>query len=186
MKNLSSSSAAIAEPDLVSELRTLAEAIAATRSGIAQLRTEDISRAHLPAAKDELDAVVVATEQATNRIFEAVEEIEALSAQMPDEIGTSVGAAVTAVYEACAFQDITGQRITKVVETLRFVDAKILDLLKALGFVPGEAPEPGDGTSAARIPDRAGRPDADLLNGPALPGAATSQEEIDSLLADLE
>ena len=74
-----------------------------------------------------------ATEQATNSIFEAVEGIEALTDQMTPEVSEQVVAAVTSVYEACGFQDITGQRISKVVGALKQVEEKVVALQETFG-----------------------------------------------------
>src|SRR3546814_15899825 len=95
------------------------------RAEIAELRPDDINSEHLPAATDELTAIVGSTEQATHTIFEAVEGIEALTEQMDTEVGAQVSAAVTSIFEACGFQDITGQRITKVVTALQKIETKI-------------------------------------------------------------
>ena len=110
----------------------LDEADAAFRTA-AELRPDDINSEHLPAATDELTAIVGSTEQATHTIFEAVEGIEALTAKMDPEVAAQVSAAITSVFEACGFQDITGQRITKVVTALQHVESKVDALLHAFG-----------------------------------------------------
>src|SRR3546814_7907089 len=99
------------------------------RAEIAELRPDDINSEHLPAATDELTAIVGSTEQANHTIFEAVEGIEALTEQMDTEVGAQVSAAVTSIFEACGFQDITGQRITKVVTALQKIETKVDALL---------------------------------------------------------
>ena len=86
------------------EIESLSSFINSARSEIAALRPQDITEEHLPAATDELEAIVGATEQATNAIFEAVELIEGLAAEMPPEISEKITGAVTSVYEACGFQ----------------------------------------------------------------------------------
>ena len=66
----------------------------------------------LPDASVELNAVVDATEQATNQIMESSEALTALP--FADAQTTmQVNAHVTRIFEACSFQDITGQRIAK-------------------------------------------------------------------------
>ena len=164
------------------DIDALARYINTARAEIADLRPDDINSEHLPAATDELTAIVGATEQATHQIFEAVEGIEALSEKMDPEVAEQVSAAVTSIFEACGFQDITGQRITKVVTALQQVEAKVEALLHAFGDDikrdgPAKAPEKKK-TAPSGAP---ARPDEDLLNGPQLPEEAISQDDIDAL-----
>ena len=81
--------------------------------------------------------------------------------------------ATTRIYEACSFQDITGQRITKVVATLKTIDAKVAQIVGAFsGRRTDEAPA---------VPVL-----AMLENGPQLPGQAMDQSDIDKLLASFD
>ncbi|WP_299616713.1 protein phosphatase CheZ [Pelagibius sp.] len=165
-----------------SDIEALARYINTARSEIADLRPDDINAEHLPAATDELSAIVGSTEQATNTIFEAVESIEALAEKMPEEIADQVSTAITSIYEACGFQDITGQRITKVVTALQKVESKVDALLHAFGddLMPSDAPKKPEKKTKAPSGDPA-RPDEDLMNGPQLPEDAISQDDIDAL-----
>ncbi len=164
------------------DIEALARYINTARAEIAELRPDDINSEHLPAATDELTAIVGATEQATHTIFEAVESIETLTEKMEPEVATQVSAAVTSIFEACGFQDITGQRITKVVTTLQQVESKIDALLQAFGedIKRDGPPKPVEKKKTAPSGAPA-RPDEDLLNGPQLPENASSQDDIDAL-----
>ena len=162
------------------ELEGLAKYILAAKREIAALRPDDITSEHLPKATDELDAIVGSTEEATNGILQAMELLEGLTPQMPAEIAEQVTNAVTQVYESCNFQDITGQRITKVVKALQHIEQKVDGLLAIFG---------GDVASRAAAdadaaPETAEEKDKKLLNGPQLPDNASSQDEIDKLMAD--
>ena len=117
------------------DIEALARYINTARAEIAELRPDDINAEHIPAATDELTAIVGSTEQATNTIFEAVESIEALTEKMPEDVAEQVSNAVTSIFEACGFQDITGQRITKVVTALQKVESRVDD--HALGHEGG-------------------------------------------------
>jgi len=147
---------------------------------MAALRPDEIRSRHLPSASDELDAVVGATEQATNSILEAVGVIETLVGEMTPEVGKQITEAVTRVYEACNFQDITGQRITKIVKALQHIEAKVDALLAAFG----EEIEAYKQANPVPAEERAS--DGALLNGPQLPDEAAKQAEIDALLASLD
>ncbi|MGF1591694.1 MAG: protein phosphatase CheZ [Kiloniellaceae bacterium] len=164
------------------DIEALARYINTARAEIAELCPDDINSEHLPAATDELTAIVGATEQATHTIFEAVEGIEALTEKMDPEVAEKVSAAVTSVFEACGFQDITGQRITKVVTALQKVEAKVDALLNAFGDDLKREGAPRPPEKKSKTPSGApARPDEDLLNGPQLPENAISQDDIDAL-----
>ena len=167
---------------LYAEIESLARFINHAKAEIAALRPDEIKDEHLATATDELEAIVGATESATNQIFEAVESIEELGASLQADQAEKITAAVTSVYEACGFQDITGQRITKVVTALRHIEAKVEGLLEAFGQEFRSVSPPADKPEAAPADDKSARPDEHLLNGPQMPEDAISQEDIDALL----
>ena len=119
--------------------------------------------------------------------MESVETIEGLTDQMPREVSEQVVDAVTQVYEACGFQDITGQRIKKVVSTLTQIEEKVHALLGAFGQ-DGQIDAAKAKASKAEKPKEEAAPptDADLLNGPQMAENAISQEDIDALLASFD
>ncbi len=164
-----------------SEMEALSRYIAGLKAELAALRPEDITKEHLPAAADELDAIVGATEQATNSIFEAVEAIEDLAGKMKSKGAKEIGQQVTKVYEACSFQDITGQRISKVVKALKHIEEKVQSLLDAFGNeITGLSDDERSRPASAKAP---ARPDEHLLNGPQSADDAISQDDIDALLS---
>lgn len=160
---------------LYRELEQLAGYIHNARAEIASLRPKDIQDKYIASATDELDAIVAATESATNQILDAVESIESLQGEMSPDASAKLVDYITRVYEACNFQDITGQRITKVVKALKHIEERIDALVEAFG------PDIADQPSAPESP----RPltDADLLNGPQLDERAKKQADIDKLFA---
>lgn len=169
-----------AELSLYAELDGLWRFIRHAKTEIAALRPDEIQDKHLPTAADELDAIVGATEQATHVILDSVEKIERATASLTGENKESVGTAVTSIYEACNFQDITGQRINKVVRTLKQIEDKVAGLVKAFGDEIERAASVGAHAAPATSPTAA-EADKALLNGPQLPGNANSQADIDAL-----
>lgn len=157
---------------LYAEVESLARYIGEARAEIAAIRPEEIRDQHLRSATDELDAIVESTEHATNAILEAAEAIESIAATAAPPMNDAMTAAVTKIYEACNFQDVTGQRVTKVVKALKHIEVKVEGLLVTFGG--------GAGTRPAAV---AADPHAELLNGPQLPANATSQDDIDRMLA---
>jgi chemotaxis protein CheZ len=164
---------------LYGELEALARYIQHAKREIAAIRPDDISSEHIASATDELDAVIGATEDATNLIMDSCDVIGALAGKVEPEIGAELTGAVTKIFEACNFQDITGQRITKVVRTLRYIEDKVDALIQALG---DEVQKSHERAAAEADPND----EASLLNGPQLPGNAIDQSEIDKLLASFD
>ncbi len=159
------------------ELKDLRNLIEETRQDISSARMSDIGGKHIPTATDELDAVVLATEVATESIMDACDSLSAQAGKLPAESNQAVMADVTKILEACSFQDITGQRITKVVRSLKTIDEKVSRLLEILeDKIPGLPTTEEEDTRSA---------DAKLMNGPQSADKAVSQADIDKLLADL-
>ncbi len=160
------------------ELDDLAQYIRAAKSEIIDLCPNDIREEHLPDAADQLDAIVSATAEATNTILDAAEIIDAEARSIGAK---EINEQVVRMFEACSFQDLTGQRISKVVNTLKHIEAHLDRLVDAFGEEVRRATKPRNGGEKA-----SGKTDADLLNGPELPEKANKQEEIDALLASFD
>jgi chemotaxis protein CheZ len=165
-----------AELSLYQELEGLSRLIRHAKAEIAALRPDEIQDKHLPSATDELDAIVGSTEQATNVILDSVEKIEGATATLTGEAKDQIANAITNIYEACNFQDITGQRISKVVRTLKQIETKVAGLVRAFGDEGVPA-----GASVVDAVEEVVDQDKALLNGPQLPGAANTQADIDAL-----
>ena len=161
------------------EMEKIHDLIERMKEEIRAVRPDEIQESHLPNAKDELTAVVQATEDATGRILDAAEIIEEVAGKLEGDAQDRLLQAATAIYEASNFQDITGQRITKVTSALRAIDDKITALLTAF------APEDHPPQKAPEQKDEKPKTDADLLNGPQLPDNAASQDDIDALFNNL-
>ena len=154
---------------LKAELDCMQAAIVRTTKEIAALHTKGPQNAHVTSATDQLDAVVEGTEKATTAILGASEEIDQMAAMLHHSLKDSQDKAmaediqhqVVRIFEACNFQDLAGQRISKVVSTLHFIEERVMRMIELWGGIdafhdiePEEMPKPtGD--------------DA-LLNGPAL------------------
>ncbi len=94
----------------------------------------------------ELEAVVQTTESAAERILQAAEAINdwALANGHSAEESAQLTARVNAIFEACAFQDLTGQRIHRALASLQQVET-LLEALMAragAGAVEPTAPPP--------------------------------------------
>lgn len=130
-------------------------------------------------AAGELGAAVEGMEKAVQTILQSAEVIDdcakvlaiAHSNGHERKLAEDVQDHLLRIYEACNFQDIAGQRIGKVIETLSTVDNRPMR-------PDGNGSDPE--TSVER-PDSSGR----LLNGPRLDGEAgtVSQRDIDAMFS---
>jgi chemotaxis protein CheZ len=174
------------EARLLAEVEELGQTIAAAKADIVALDVGDISADHIPSATDELDAIVAHTAAATERILETCETLdgvaETLGREEDDALAQAAARqlqiATTQIYEACSFQDITGQRIGKIVTTLKTIEAKINHMVAAFGDGPGRVASPLQAVSVSEAES--------LLNGPQLPALAMDQDDIDKLLASFD
>ncbi|CAK0768989.1 chemotaxis protein CheZ [uncultured Gammaproteobacteria bacterium] len=119
------------------EISDISGRIKATKMEIAALRHPLAQEDKFQQASEELNAVVSATEVATNTIISCAEELEEivheLRAQMPEGYQSSrvrdMNDVIVRIFEACNFQDLTGQRITKVVRALSFIEERVEAML---------------------------------------------------------
>ncbi|MEP2706995.1 MAG: protein phosphatase CheZ [Roseibium sp.] len=168
------------------ELDAIYDAISQTKKEIASLHhTTGAEGEEMTRVTNELDAVVDGTEGATETILTAAEYIDetanTLSARLKGQdadLAGDIQEKVVQIFEACNFQDLTGQRITKVVGTLRFVEDRIMQMMDIWGGIESfqdiELDQPD-------LPEG----DAALLNGPALDNDVdvASQDDIDALFS---
>ena len=99
------------------------------------------------------------------------ETIERLMPRVDADVAAELLTAVTRIYEASAFQDITGQRISKIIGAVLDIETKIGTLVQACGTSMDGLLEP--------------QGDAALLNGPQLGKNAATQDDIDALFESL-
>ncbi len=162
------------------ELQGLQKIIEDARSAIGATRPDDINAKYIPNATDELDAVVESTAEATGTIMDAAEIIMEKAGAIGGEHGDAITNEVMKIFEACSFQDITGQRITNVVKTLKAIEEKVGKMITIIA-----SRIPGIGDSSDLPPEQDTRTaDEKLMNGPQMPDKAITQEDIDKLLSD--
>ncbi|MBM3568323.1 MAG: protein phosphatase CheZ [Alphaproteobacteria bacterium] len=155
------------------ELDSLHTYIRDTKRELAKLSPAEIKHRRIPRAGEELGAIVRATEEATNTIMGAAETLMGADASDAAQFKALVDEQCMKIFEACSFQDITGQRVTKVVSTLSHIEERLNGLAEVLGLGNEEAPP--------EVDTREG--DAKLLHGPALAGEGVNQSEADALMS---
>lgn len=170
--------------DVRIEIAQMVRSIGRAKAEIASIKhplaNESDDKVHR--ASSELDLIVQDTETATNKILAGNENIELainkLNTTHHDDpevqaMVEDVAFNVIEILEACNFQDITGQRITKVVNTLRYIEDRILAMISIWGVeafsdLPVETDDDREGDDA-------------LMNGPAIANEGISQDDIDAL-----
>lgn len=166
------------------ELDSIQEAIMSTKKELATLHTGSFQGDGMNRVTDELDAIVSGTEQATETILAAAETIDTNAGDLRAmlkrganvELVSDIQDQTVQIFEACNFQDLTGQRITKIVKTLHFIEDRVNRMmgiwggLEAFNEIAPHIQEVEDEQAA-------------LLNGPALPDddSRVNQDDIDAL-----
>lgn len=177
------------EEFLRSEFQSIANSIGEARDEILSLIPQDEEgHPRITDAHEQLEAVVKMTDEASTQIMDAADTIQNAVDNNDANLQNVISDAVAQIYLACNFQDITGQRITKVVHTLEHIDNKIQKILKLFSELE-HASDSTSGTKADASDLKAKREDeekAGLLSGPALPDEAPSQDDIDALFASVK
>jgi chemotaxis protein CheZ len=165
---------AAVDTKIYAEFRDLADHISQTRTEIVRLRADKIKSEKIPKAGKELDAIVRSTEEATDTIMGAAEEIMGADTADAEAYQTLVNDACMRIFEACSFQDLTGQRITKVVKTFTYIEDRISTLLEAHGDL---LPAAGDDEADETVTVDGGT----VLDGPQMEGGGVSQDDVDAM-----
>ncbi len=156
-------------------LSDLIDLIAAAKTQSAVDENELRSQKEIAIARDELSAVIEHTAEATETILNTCEEMDGLADKLENQnaIASDLRACTARIFEACTFQDITAQRVKKVVNAVELIEQRLEAML-------------GDLNARASLPAKAepvidvNNP-ASLLNGPQLPGKAFDQSDVDLL-----
>jgi chemotaxis protein CheZ len=166
------------------ELDLIYDAISRTKREIAVLHGNSFNGEEMAKVNGELGAVVGGTEEATQQILEAAESIDNAATALsritsPDQqklLSEEIQERVVSIFEACNFQDLTGQRIKKVMTTMKFIENHItimMDIWGGVDAIKAHAPPIVDLREG----------DDRLLNGPKIEGDVghASQDDIDAL-----
>jgi chemotaxis protein CheZ len=176
-KKAAPSQAPIDAKVVVRELAAVADYIKHIKREIGALRANELCRDRIPMAHQELGSVVAATASATHTIMAAAEEILGSDEASLDRYRNRVEMKLLEIFEACAFQDITGQRIAKVLEALAQLEKRLNRFAEAVNVRDSaDAPDPEEALRAARR-------EMLLLSGPAAAGQGIEQDDIDKLFA---
>lgn len=174
---------------LRSDIGEIDEAIRGTKKELAAIKVG----AHIGGvdiAALELATVVSQTEAATNDILAAAEGIETIAGAIQSEttlenaksLANDIADKVTTIYMASNFQDLSGQRISRVVDTLNFIESRVHRMIEAWGGLQA-LHDLMETEIQTKEEERLTEGAAALANGPVLTGAEdhVDQNEIDAL-----
>lgn len=130
----------------------------------------------MPDSSEQLHNVLESTEEATTTILDAANSIqEILGKETLSEAGrTQLDELVMKIFEACTFQDISGQRIKKVQKNLTALQDKLMAMSTAVN---------GSALSSVPMPAAKQTESESLMNGPQLNGEGPSQDDIDKMFS---
>ena len=161
------------------ELQDMSATISHARREIAALRPTEDGSDRFSTATNELDAIIVSTERASSDILTSAERILDMIGKLREggdaaELHSPIESEVMEIFTACSFQDLTGQRTTKVINVLRYIEQRIGSMIA----IWGEDKMPRNDLPPDPVDER---PDAHLLHGPSLTGI--DQSEVDQLMS---
>jgi chemotaxis protein CheZ len=169
---------------LKQEAKNLHRAIEQTRQDLAMLQARAFNHEGPAYVARQLDAVAEGTECATQRILDAAEDIEdaadtlagSLQREQERAVAHDIRDYAVRIFEACNFQDLSGQRINKAIATLKFVERRIAHMAAIL-----ERPESLNPSTAVTAGERV--PPATTLEGPKLDGDVghATQADVDKM-----
>lgn len=163
------------------ELVEMAASIEKARREVAALRPPDDGTNKILTATNELDAIVTSTERASFDILNSAERLMELASRLrksgaDEQLCADIETEVTDIFTACSFQDLTGQRTSKVVGALRYIEQRINAMMQIWTLEGAHLAH-----ASSFEEDLDDRPDAHLLSGPALPGQGVSQSDVDAM-----
>lgn len=156
------------------------------RKELAAIGTPEGEKNHFATMTDLLTGIAEEVEAASDKILGNMESVEDLLMEIrkrtesdkdTQSLLDQVSDHGNAVFEACSFQDLTGQRVAKITKTMQFVEDKVKQLIYMWGRDELAAIVAEYKLDELEDED----PDKKLLNGPQRIGVAVTQDEIDKL-----
>ncbi len=167
------------------EIGNLSQYITRFRLEIARINSGD-PNTRFQNMSEQLDAILEHTDSATHSILQSLEGITDLACQLQDaskdpetsDICDQLIDRTTNAMEACTFQDLTGQRVSKIVRSMKFVEERVNAMVELMG-------REGILAAAEELEDDQALADEKkhYLQGPHNPGESISQDDINKLFA---
>ncbi len=199
--------------ELYGELGEMAKYINETKKSLRNFNAAEIADKDLPEASDQLESIVEATEEATNNILtvtenllddqskikNAIELIKSLkftkkseNSKLRDQIISELEKisevntnGLMDIMAACNFQDLTGQRIQKIVGLVKTIEGKIMKIILTFNIKRKEKDGTADDEILNKEKDMLAKIEKMELKGPQRKGEGINQSEVDDLLGEL-
>ncbi len=157
---------------IMSEIQAMNVHIATTKQEVAALKPIDDANTTITTATDELNQVVISTEEAADAILNNAEVINSIVGKLrgkiteedPDGLLPDIDQLEFISMElflACSFQDVTGQRISKVVNSLAYIEERLMKMIDIWEIEHGTAD-----LQKIALPKDDARESKELLHGP--------------------
>ena len=159
------------KPTLEAELRGVASFLAELEGRLGVLGAPGAPTTAAEAAQAELAVLSRETEADAEAIMTAAEAMLAQSRQDAAGLQAVVRQEAVVIIQACGFQDITGQRVSKVSRMLRDLHTDLAEVAKLGPFEPSPREESAEDRRAREL----------ILHGPATDGPEMSQDDVDAL-----
>ena len=145
----------------------------ALKRDISNMSREILDDSFIPDITMDLRSVILQTEKSVTGILDVSDEISNMSQKITDPaLREELMIKSTRILELCNFQDLTGQRIQKIVHHLTEIESVIYKMLHAL------RPD-------LKLRDKHASEEHALLNGPQKEHETPSQNDIDDLFDSL-
>ncbi len=173
------------------DLIEMAKAISRTKNEISAIipQGEHAQQSRLGQASGVLDGIVRSTEKATQDILESAERMQEVAWTLREngadsELCDSLDRHATNIYTACSFQDLTSQRIVKVVHVLRYLEARIHAMIEIWDQTIDDSPSSQSTGTSQNKTEQSHAPDS--LIPYENPFNTMSQNDIDDVIVDQE
>jgi hypothetical protein len=165
-------------------LAAMSEAIERARSEIAVLGSPEDTSGPVTPTSEVFARIVRTTERATSDILDATERMQEAAWTLRErgvdtDICDELDGRATQIYTACAFQDLTAQRMAKILDALRIIETHLSDMVgPAQARLATHSPMPLAGESLSQndidfvIVDRAAVPERANDAGQPVPSSA--------------
>jgi chemotaxis protein CheZ len=164
----------------ISEAQT---ALASVHGDLSPVELDELRYKNFPDIKSDLEALMQSLSTSAEAILAATEKIEDAIDKAEPEDAETASTALAEIYQACSFQDINGQRVARVNQTVKRIEYTTEILLAALGDDTAKKRKAELGDFVKRAADRNAER---LLHGPQDGEDSNTQEDIDKILASFD
>lgn len=151
------------------ELKLLLKHVEMIKNSFNHIRQEArdiLHESHIGDAKDNLKDVLEHSEKATISILESATHIGSIAGQkgVPQPVQQKISQEIGKIFEACSFQDITGQRLKRIAKQLDTIEKNLENIVAVAKNPVGQKSEKDK-----------------LMAGPQLSSSTPSQADIDQM-----